>query len=462
VDSFDFTIQRQLSNKFILELGYIGRRITHEYQPVNINAVPYMMTMGGQTFAQAYAAVETAMGCATSYDACNAATKAGTSVAAQPFFETALAGTGFCTGFANCTAAVVNKQFTNFQGQNVWSLWSALDKGGPGGGPICATATCTNANGTVVGQGQQTTVPGFNFIRSMLNSPLNTSAFGGNGQLSSGVGVNASVGHGNYNGAFVSLKMNNWHGITLQQNFTYSKALGTGAFVQATSEYTPNDPFNINNMYGVQNFDRKFVYNVYALIDDPYYKGQHGFIGHVLGGWQLAPVFAAGSGAPVYCNTNTDAQSFGAGDGSNFFDNEQCIFTGAHPYGSGLNKVVDPDTGKVVPGEFNIFANPSALFAATRNPILGLDNGTGGVGAIRGQMYWNMDLRVVKNIKIYERVGIEFQYTVTNVFNHPVFFDPSLDPTAPSDAAHAATSFGVVSSQGNNPRQMQFGLRLTF
>jgi hypothetical protein len=77
-------------------------------------------------------------------------------------------------------------------------------------------------------------------------------------------------------------------------------------------------------------------------------------------------------------------------------------------------------------------------------------------------MYWNMDLRVVKNIKIYERVGIEFQYTVTNVFNHPVFFDPSLDPTAPSDAAHAATSFGVVSSQGNNPRQMQFGLRLTF
>jgi len=250
VDSFDFTIQRQLSNKFILELGYIGRRITHEYQPVNINAVPYMMTLGGQTFASAYAAVETAMGCATSYNASNDATKAGTTVAAQPFFETALAGTGFCTGFANCTAAVVNKQFGNFQNQNVWSLWSALDKGGPGGGPICGTATCTNANGTVVGQGQQTTVPGFNFIRSMLNSPLNTSAFGGNGQLSSGVGVNASVGHGNYNGAFVSLKINNWHGLTLQQNFTYSKALGTGAFVQATSEYTPNDPFNMMKMKG--------------------------------------------------------------------------------------------------------------------------------------------------------------------------------------------------------------------
>src|SRR3984957_12153252 len=39
VDSFDLTIQRQLSHKVTLELGYIGRRITHEYQPTNLNAV---------------------------------------------------------------------------------------------------------------------------------------------------------------------------------------------------------------------------------------------------------------------------------------------------------------------------------------------------------------------------------------------------------------------------------------
>ena len=157
VDSFDLTIQRQLGNKFILEVGYIGRRITHEYQPVNINAVPYMMTLGGQSFANAYAAVETAMGCATSYNACNNATAATTTVAAQPFFESALSGTGYCTGYANCTAAVVANQFANFQNQKVWSLWSALDKGGIGGGP------------------GGTTLPGFNFARSMMNSPINTS-----------------------------------------------------------------------------------------------------------------------------------------------------------------------------------------------------------------------------------------------------------------------------------------------
>jgi len=29
-------------------------KITHEFEPININAVPYMMTLGGQSFAKAY------------------------------------------------------------------------------------------------------------------------------------------------------------------------------------------------------------------------------------------------------------------------------------------------------------------------------------------------------------------------------------------------------------------------
>jgi len=445
VDSFDLTIQRQVTNKILLEVGYIGRRITREYQPININAVPHMMTLGGQKFSAAYAAIEKGLGCATSFNACganipqnttanpNAQLNYANSFTPQQFFEAALKNTGYCNGFASCTAAVVFNEgggdagTGNLLSQSVWSLWSDLDKGA------------------------------FNFPRRMLNTPL-AGAFGGNGQLSSGVGVNASVGYGNYNGAFVSLKVTNWHNLTLQQNFTYSKALGTGAFVQATSQYMPNDAFNIHNMYGVQNFDRKFVYNIYALIDDPYFKGQHGPLGHILGGWTLAPIFAAGSGAPVYCGTNTNGQSFGSGDGSNFFDNEQCIYTGAHPYGASLHRDGNP-------GEFNILAaDPTALFNTIRNPILGLDTGTGGVGAIRGQPYWNMDVRVTKNVKIAERASVEFQFVTTNLFNHPVFYDPVLDPTAfdGTNASTAASSFGSVSTQGNFPRQMQFGLRIKF
>jgi hypothetical protein len=438
VDSFDFTIQRQLTNKILLEVGYIGRRITHEYQPVNINAVPYMMTMGGQRFDKAYAAIEQGLGCATSFAACGAnmpstaaaATAYANTFAAQQFFETALGGPGsaYCTGFASCTAAVVYKEGfakSNLLNQAVWGLWSDLDKGA------------------------------FIFPRSMLNTPL-AGAFGGNGQLSSGVGVNASLGRGNYNGGFVSLKVTNWHNVTLQENFTYSKALGTGAFVQATSEYTLNDPFNLNNQYGLQNFDRKFVFNTYAMIEDPWYKSQRGLVGRLAGGWSLSPILAIGSGAAIGCGTNTDGQSFGSADGSNFFTNENCILTKRYSGGSASLH----NDGNA--GEFNIFANPSAVLNTLRPPILGLDTGTGGVGVFRGLAYWNVDVRVVKDIHIVERVGLQFQYVVTNVFNHPVFADPNASFFAQGVDPTSAGSFGVVNSQGNNPRQMQFGIRLSF
>jgi hypothetical protein len=441
VDSFDLTIQRQLGNKFLLELGYIGRRITHEYQPININAVPYMMTLGGQSFAKAYAAVETTLGCATSFAACGAAGKAASvaAVTPQPFFETALAGTGYCTGFASCTAAVTSKEFGNLTSQSVWSLWSDLDNGG------------------------------FNFPRTMLNTPLNCptgTEIGCSGQLTSGVGVNASIGHGNYNGAFVSFKATNWHGITLQENFTYSKALGTGALVQATSEYTVNDPYDLHNGYGLQNFDRKFVFNSFAMIEDPWYKSQRGIIGRIAGGWSISPILAIGSGQPLGCADNQGAgsggQAFGAADSADFFTTENCILTKAASGGSAsLHANNGSNAGT---SGFNLFSNADATLATLRPPILGLDENSGGVGVFRGLAYWNVDMRVVKDIRIMERVSLQFQYVVTNLFNHPVFADPAqgdaqtglgVDPTT-------VPGFGVVNSQGNNPRQMQFGLRLTF
>ena len=450
VDSFDLTIQRQISSKMTMELGYIGRRITHEYQPINTNAVPYMMTLGGQSFEQAYANVERAMGCDVSAGGCGAmgAPVVAASIAPQPFFEAALSGTGYCDPATSCTATIVTKQFSNFQKQRVWALWSALDKGGIGGGPV------------------GTTVPGWNFPRSMLNSPLNT-PLGSNGQISGGVGVNASVGYGNYNAGFLSLKMSDWHGLSSQSNFTWSKALGTGAFVQATSEYTPNDAFELKKMYGVQTWDRTFVYTLFMVYQPPVYRGQQGGLGRILGGWTVAPIFTTGSGAPLYCNTQTDAQAFGSADGNNFFTNEQCLFNGKYTAGNSVqsnvpggkdqfgHKVGTATAGSTPNTELNMFKDPVAVFGQFRPPILGIDKRDAGLGPIRGLPYWNMDLSIKKNLKLTERFNMEAQFVLTNVLNHNQFADPTLDLSDPS-------SWGVLSSQVSNPRQMEFGIRVSF
>ncbi len=462
VDSVDVTVQRQISNKITMELGYIGRIIHHEYQPININAVPYMMTKGGQQFQQAYANIERALGCATSAAACGAnvpgtaaAQKAyANTFAPQPFFEAALSGTGFCNGYTSCTAAVVDQEMGNLTSQAVWSLWSDLDNGA------------------------------FNFPRSMLNTPLASTApcpgspdptpCGASGQLTSGVGVNASVGHGNYHAGFVSLKMSDWHGLTAQQNFTWSKALGTGAFVQATSEYTVDDPFDLDKMYGVQNFDRKFIYNLFMVYQPPFFKNQPGVVGHLLGGWTLAPIFTAGTGQPVPCQTLTGdygslglsgAQGFGAGDGLNFGDNENCVLTNTAGLSSAAHYGVAGSNGigttvatsaSGAPAPVNMFANPALVYSEVRSPILGIDSRAGGTGPVRGLPYWNLDMSVRKQFRITERVSTEFQAVFTNVLNHLQFYDP-----IPLDLQNPDT-WGVLNAQGNNPRQMEFGLRVSW
>ena len=98
-DAFNVTFQRQLHKGTVLEVGYIGRRIRNEFEPIELNAVPYMMTLGGQQFAQAYKnAVLQYCGGVTGLGGGGCAANAG-AVTPQPFFEAALKGTGYCNGF---------------------------------------------------------------------------------------------------------------------------------------------------------------------------------------------------------------------------------------------------------------------------------------------------------------------------------------------------------------------------
>jgi hypothetical protein len=440
-DQFDLTIQRQLNRKTMIEVGYIGRRISHEYQPLNINAVPYMMTKGGQTFAKAYAAMETASGFGNTWG-CSVAVQTGTScnqsggintlpgLAVQPFFETSLAGTGYCNGYASCTAAVADKEggpSGNLASQSVWSLWSDLDNGG------------------------------FNFGRTMLNTPIAGSPFGANGQLTSGVGVNASIGTGNYNAGFITLKMADWHGLTLQTNFTYSKALGTVSVVQASSSFTVVDPYNINNGYGLQPFDRKFVGNVLMVYQPDFFKGQHGLMGRLLGGWSFAPIFTAASGLPLEINTtNGDGQAFGEADANGFAADENGVLTCANNFGSSRHNNVPGSNGIGTAGSgANLFANPAAVYGCFRNPILGLDGGAGGAGILRGMPFWNVDFQVKKNIHINERFSAEFQSIFTNIFNHDQLADPVLN-------LGSASTWGTLGGQINTPRSIELGIRFRF
>jgi hypothetical protein len=342
-------------------------------------------------------------------------------LAPQPFFEAALAGTGYCAP-GTCTATAVTNEFKNFQNQNVWTLWSDLDNGG--------------------------TKAGFNFPFSMMNTA---------GQMTSNVIMSTSLGHGNYNAGFVTFKMNDWHGVTMQNNFTYSKALGTGAEIQATSEITAVDPFDLDRAYGPQAFDRKLVDTLFLVYQLPFFRGQQGVVGHILGGWTFSPIFTAGSGAPDFCLTNagnlgsegySGSQDFGSGDSLFAFTNANCVLTSNAGTSASVHNVG---------GIADMFANPQAVFNNVRPLVLGYDNNSGGFGQFRGLPYWNVNLGIKKNIRFTERFSAEASFNFINVLNHNQLLDPNL-----GIAGQNPQTFGQLSTEGTLPRTIEFGIRVNF
>src|SRR5580698_1417155 len=123
--------------------------------------------------------------------------------------------------------------------------------------------------------------PGWVLGRTMLSQPV---AGGTTGQVTA-AGLVGSYGWGNYNSLFVTLRTNNWHGLTAISNFTWGRALGTATNVQATSSTTALSPYDVGANYGPLGYDYKFIYNLSISYAEPFFKGQHGVLGHVLGGW---------------------------------------------------------------------------------------------------------------------------------------------------------------------------------
>jgi Carboxypeptidase regulatory-like domain len=441
-DEVTITIQRSFTPKLLLEVGYIGRKISNEFQEINIDALPVMTTLGGQSFEQAYANVY------TEYCGLQGATAAGTcnknaaAVTNQPFFEAALGGpnSAYCAAKNSCTAAVIANEGSNLATTNVYSMWTDMAKS-----------------------------PSWTLGRSLLAQSLGT---GLNAQLSGTFEFINSYGHGSYNAAFTTFKTTNWHGWTTQQNFTWGRALGTGSVVQASSSITVPNPFDFNNFgtYGVQPFDVKFTYNFVAFYQEPFFKDQRGLMGRLLGGWVLSPLFTARSGLPkqVTCDASSTCSGMDS-DISEQYSSAAGVspFTGGYAGEGYYNFQNGVATGPGSSGNpakggsgINLFNNPVQVASEFRPFVLGLDNESGGAGVIRGFPYWNLDATVSKDFRIKERVGATLIIQSVNVLNHFV-------PANPTTAIQSTSTFGVVTGQyssGNGvaARWMEFGLRLRF
>jgi hypothetical protein len=317
--------------------------------------------------------------------------------------------------------------------------------------------------------------PSWTLGRTMPSSPVP----GGNAQVSA-VYYDTSTGFGNYNAVYAQLTLRDWHGFTLHTNLTWGRALGTGNQDQATSEYTVLDPWNMHAMYGPQYFDYKFNLNLTLVFQPPVFRSQKGVIGHLLGGWTIAPLFVAHTGSPLgVANDNGGCESFGqancstgntlASDGavllhpytggnSAYYNQVVSESPTANPNGVGINSNADNGGQNV-----QFYTNPISTYGEFRDCILGFDTNCGATGLIRNLPWWNLDASVSKDIGIWKegRVGATLIFQFTNLLNHVQMAQPYLATNDPADWGVLGTS-NPNGGQANAPRNMEFGVRVHF
>ncbi len=423
-NQIDISIQRQLKGNVILEVGYVGVYANNLYQGIDFGSVPYMMKLNGQTFAQAYSSMYLAMA-------------AGKTPGAQPFFESALSGSPYCQGFANCTAAVANKESGNIMTQSVTSLWSDLDTNWTAFGPALTST----------------------------NQCFYCYAY-------------TSMGYSNYNAMVVTAQKRYSDGLTLNANFTWSHALGIISTGQSYTLDNAGNPFNLGSDYGPQFFDRRFVFNLLGSYQLPFGKGhrlgQGAVMSRILGGWTISPIFSMASGLPINFATGSYQEQGQAWDGD--LSASAIPITGAGAsslsntahYGITSNGTIGVN-GDVANGGsgVNMFANPAAVYAAYRPFILGVDGRTGGAGTVTGQARWNLDLGLTKDTQFTERVGAQIFVQAFNVLNHMQWNDPSMNLLDQGDfgvlsGQYGALTLGGSGASANYTRIIQIGLRLHF
>ena len=127
----------------------------------------------------------------------------------------------------------------------------------------------------------------------------------------------------------------------------------------------------------------------------------------------------------------------------------------------------------MAPGQLIPSSNGTAFAGATcgQPTVLCTDFGNVGRNVLRGPRQTNVDFSIIKRLPISESKNIELRAEFFNLFNHVNFANPisNLNAFTSSGGSIDANGrilnpgdFGRIISTSNNPRIIQFVLKLNF
>ena len=303
-------------------------------------------------------------------------------------------------------------------------------------------------------------------------------------------------GASSYHGMAVNYEHRVGHGVLVQTNYTYSKAMDNSTNDLNTSAVNPRRPqnaYDLGNERSRSTLDVRHKVALTFLYDTPKVNSNNRFIRGALNGWEWSGSYLFQGGQPVTIQSGVDSNGNGDAAGDRAILNP----SGTEGVGSIVNFVcndgpggatrtvlasaVDPKAGipcgPLVGGNYTntnvvgyVAANPNAKY---------IQGGVGTISTLGRNTFnsphfnvWNM--AILNNRKLTERFGLQLRIEAFNVFNHPNFAFGNLSVigtnTNAMNQGYANLNAGVAAGTFLNApalftaaaRQVELGMKITY
>ncbi len=262
-----------------------------------------------------------------------------------------------------------------------------------------------------------------------------------------------ALGVSDYDALQVKLQKRFSNGLSLLVSYAWSKTLTDSGSMFSTfsSDFGTTDPWNRRSQKTYSFEDIPNMASIAYVYDLPVGKGKAflnrgGVANAILGGWKTSGILRYMGGFPQEIEGNGTTSTL-EDNGWQPANRETSVPMASAAYRAGQ--------GSFDPGKGDSLLNPGA-FAQPPNWTFGTI--TPNEATVRQFPWYNEDMSLMKEWNIHESVDLTFNADFFNVFNRHVFNENNGAYT--TEWTVGQPGFGTEGSTSDNPRVIQFGLKL--
>ena len=269
------------------------------------------------------------------------------------------------------------------------------------------------------------------------------------------------LGRSSFHAMTVRLERRFSHGLSILGNYTFGRLMDDVGGADGQGAKTVQSFDSYRAAWGLSPLDRKHRLNLAWTYEFPFGKERVWMrnptsfaaraLEKVIGGWQVAGNYAWATGTPVILTGSTTSninntikinQTWGSYAGSdhnltpsNYQNDKQVLYSPVDPITTGSARRLDPT--KVVGARVFVSGNLPPVDPAYRNPENHL-----------------VDISLMKNVTFGEGRYLQIRGEAQNAFNIRGF--------GPYQSSIGNVAYGLITTAGNQPRQIQVSARINF